>query len=216
LKRKSKPKKLEHAGFAVHEIRTTLACSEAQAKRLLAVYNGDSTKAIHEVKTGRAVLPGEEVSDLALYGGEFKAFQTEKGTFELATHDGRIDELDLSAKALLLVGVVDPEQRPGNDGLARADRGPTYGQLFWEKQGAWTRYLLNSSRVNYFVLGDKKENSAVRNFRSLVDELQTRAPNLTSDASVESLKADLRAPHYKKLADFEAVASQALRNWAEL
>jgi hypothetical protein len=205
---------LDALGFAVHEIRTTLACSEIQAKKLLAIYGGNATKAINEIKTGRAVLPGEEVSDLAIFGGEFRSFQIDDAGFALTTQDERVELLDLESPSLLVVGVIDSEQRPDKRGVARADRGQTYGQLFWRKEGEWNRYLLNSTRLDYFRLGERKEASAIRNFRIMVTELTEKLPQLSTDTSVTSLKDELKATHYRTLAEFEAAASQLLRNWS--
>ena len=72
------------------------------------------------------------------------------------------------------------------------------------------RFLLNASRTNYVILGDKKENSAIRNFRLLILELKKVVPQLKTHKSVDSLEQDLRATHYKSLAEFEARACQLL------
>lgn len=214
---KHSPKRqLDAAALAVHEIRTTLACSEQQAKKLLAIYNGNSAKAISEVKTGKAVLPGAEGSELARYGGEFKSFAARPDGLLLTTHEVGERLVALDSEALLVLGVVDEQQRPDKSGEARADRGKTYGVLFWKVDGDWVRFLLNSSRVDYFLLGEKKVNSAIRNFRLLLDELRQVAPHLKFHSSVGSFETDLRSTHYKTLAALEADASQIFKNLFEL
>lgn len=213
IKPRSGQVQIDAVQVAKHEIRTTLGCSEKQAEQLLAIYGGNSAKAIQEVKTGKAVLPGSEVSDLALFGGESRRFVMEDRGLLMETHDGRQELLDPSQDALLVVGVVDPQQRANNLGMGRADRGKSHGQLFWKVDGQWMRFLMTSSKMDYFVLGDKKENSAIRNFRLVVDELRTKVPNLCCDDSVKVLVDDLRAPLYKTLSAHEAHATQQLRNW---
>ena len=206
---RSPRRQLDSLSFAVHEIQTTLACTEQQAKKLLAIYQS-SAKAINEVKTGRAVLPGEEVSNLARFGGEFRSFELGAEGVCLKTHDGGERLLALEAESFLVLGVIDPEQRPDAQGQARADRGKTYGQLFWEVEGEWQRFLLDASRMNYLWLGDKKENSAIRNFRLFLREFQESVPKLKPHQSLESFEASLRTTHYRTLAELEADATQML------
>lgn len=197
-------------GMGVEQIRATLACSEEQARTLLKMYQGDTAKAIQEVKTGKATLPGASPLMTAIYGGDVKSFGAlPEGAFGLLTHDGRELTLGAEEPSLLVLGVVDQEQRPDIDGYGRADRGRTYGQLFWMVGGTWQRFLLDASRLDYTVLGEKKENSGIRNFRLLVGSLREALPNLTIDTSVEALEG-LRAPLYRKLADFDAQAAQRL------
>lgn len=207
---RSPRRQLDSLSFAVHEIQTTLACTEQQAKKLLAVYQGNSAKAINEIKTGRAVLPGEEVSNLARFGGEFRSFELRPEGFCVQTHDGGESVLPLEAESFLALGVIDREQRPDAQGQARADRGKTYGQLFWKVDGDWKRFLLDASRMNYLWLGDKKENSAIRNFRLFLREFKESVPNLKVHQSVESFEANLRSTHYRNLAELEADATQML------
>jgi len=207
-------RRLDSIDLALHEIRTSLGCSEQQAQRLLTIYNGNSSKAINEIKTGRAVLPREEASEFAIFGGEFKTYSCDGlGTVVIATQDGALESLKSGVDALLVIGVLDPDQRPDARGNARADRGQTYAQLFWRREDQWVRFLLNSSRMDYSQLKQRRENSAIRNFRILIGDLLKEAPGVASDASLESLRAELRAPHYRSLADFEAAASQILRDW---
>ena len=213
LKPRSAQEHVDALQLSRNEIITTLSCTEHQANQLLAIYGGNSAKAIHEIKTGKAVMPGMEVSDVAIFGGELRSFFVEDQDFRLETHDGRSEFLDATADALLVVGVVDPEQRADAQGTGRADRGKAHAQLFWRRDEKWNRFLLTSTRLDYSVLGDKKENSAIRNFRLLIAELPTRSPNIRTDSSVQRLQDDLRAPLYASLADFEAEATQILRNW---
>lgn len=204
------PAKLSAAERAVHEITASLACTEAQAKRLLAAYGGDAAKAIHEVKTGRSVMPGEEVSTLATFGGELKRFVLADEQVRFDSQDGQSLFFSKSERAVLTIGVVDPQQRPDSQGEARADRGPTYAQLYLHTEGGWYRYLLNSARMDYLYLGERKQNSAIRNFRLVLEELMTAVPAMEVDFSWEALKDRLRAPHFKTLAEFEAAAVQKL------
>lgn len=213
LKPRSAKQQVDALELSRNEIITTLSCTEQQANQLLAIYEGNSAKAIHEVKTGKAVMPGMEVSDVAVFGGEFRSFSTEGGEFKLETHDGRSEFLEGAADALLVVGVVDPAQRADTEGTGRADRGKAHAQLFWRRGETWTRFLLTSTRLDYSVLGDKKENSGIRNFRLLIAELPSQSPNIRTDSSTQHLQDELRAPLYKSLADFEAEATQTLRNW---
>ena len=208
-------KALDVGSLAIHEIRTALACTDQQAKKLLQVYGGNSSKAIHEVKTGKAVLPGLEVSDLALYGGEAKRFVLSEADLLLITQDGRDEILSTKSRALLTIGVVDESQRPNPTGLGRADRGQAFAHLFWERDGEWVRFLLNSRRMDYVALGERKENSAVRNFRIVLGDLLQHSPEIKTNDSLLTLQSDLKAPLHKTLAGFEAQSTQILRQWKE-
>lgn len=208
---KKQTRVVNDVSMAVSEIRTTLACSEQQARALLAAYGGNSAKAIMEVKTGKADLPGQEVEDVAEYGGELRSFEVKGGTLEVHTHDGGNRQVSLSDKAMLFIGVVDPEQRADNHGLARADRGPTYGQLYWSTPNGWVRFVLNATRINYFILGDNKVNSGIRNFRLVVEMMKEQFPHLLCDDSVTPLVGNLKAPHYRKPAGFEAATGRVMR-----
>ena len=213
LKPRSAKQEVDALQVSRNEIMSSLFCTEQQANQLLAIYGGNSAKAIHEIKTGRAVMPGMEVSDVAVFGGEFRSFSVAETDFKLETHDGRSEFLDATADALLVVGVVDPEQRADAQGTGRADRGKAHAQLFWRRGESWNRFLLTSTRLDYSVLGEQKENSGIRNFRLLIAELPKQSPNIRTDSSAQRLHDELRAPLYKSLADFEAEATQILRNW---
>lgn len=206
------PAKLSAAERAVHEIMTSLACTEAQAKRLLAAYGGDTAKAINEVKTGRSVMPGEEVSAIATFGGELKRYTITAEQLRLDSQDGESRIFPTATRVVLAIGVVDPQQRADSQGQARADRGPTYGQLYLQKEDGWHRYLLNSARMDYVFLAERKQNSAVRNFRLVLQELVDTLPTLEVDSSWEIFQEHLRAPHFKTLAEFEAAAIQKLKD----
>lgn len=204
--------KLDSVSLPLHEIQASLGCSEAQAKRLLAVYGGNSTKAIHEIKTGKAVMPGQEVSDLALFGGEFSSFTPGDGSLSITTGDGGQAQVSTAEPGFLFLGVADPEQRPDSLGNARADRGPTYGQLFLKKDGQWLRFLMNARRMDYTALAERKQNTAIRNFRTVLEDLLQALPHLQKDLGVDRFLGELRAPHFKSLADLEASATQILPN----
>lgn len=207
------PQKLDSLTFARHQIQTSLGCSDKQANKLLVLYSGNAAKAIHEVKTGKALLPGTECSDIAHFGGEAKSFVVDSEGLLLQTQDSQTQRLELTHKALLFLGVVDADQRPDKTGLARADRGHTYAQLYWKEPAGWKRFLLNSTRMDYYDLGEQKQSSAIRNFLVVLEALLQAAPNIESDGSLGTLKSELRAPHYKTVVDFEADSTQKLRNW---
>lgn len=192
----------------VHQVMTTLACSEHQAHRLLSTYNGNAAKAINDVKTGRAVLPGAEFKELAQYVGDVKSFLLESPEFGIITRNDQQFLLDPQAPGLLILGVVNPEARPG---LGRADRGDLYAQLFWPENDQWLRFLLEARRLDYFSLGERKQNAAFRNFRTVLEDLIARTPNLKLDPSVESFLSEVQTPVYKKLADLDSYAAQTLQ-----
>lgn len=204
---------LDKSGLTIHQICTTLACTEQQAKKLLAIYDGNVSKAIQDVKTGKAVLPGSGVSDLARFGGEFKRFEVTAEGIVIHAQDGSESCFSPESKAFLCLGVVDRSQRPDKLGLGRADRGQAFGQLFWELDGEWHRFLMNASRMDYFDLGERKQNSSVRNFRVILGDLRSQIGNLVVSTPLEAFEEDLRLPLYTELTDLEAEASQALRHW---
>ena len=205
-KRSRSTPKLNDISYDIHQIRTTLACSELQARNLLSTYNGNAARAIHEVKTGKVVLPGAELESVARFQGEAKSFLLEPSRFGVLCRDGSETLLDPTAPALLILGVVDPEGRADNQGLQRADRGTTYGQLFWRDGETWLRFLLDASRMDYFHLGERKQNSAIRNFKIVLEDLAAASSGLKQDTSVAPFLLEFRAPHYAKLADLDAAA----------
>ena len=203
--------KLDSISYDIHQIRTTLACSEIQARNLLSTYNGNAAKAIHEVKTGKVVLPGAELDAVARFEGEAKSFLLEPPRFGVLCRDGSQVILDPEAPALLVLGVVDPEGRADNQGMHRADRGKTFAQLFWRSDDRWVRFLLDSSRMDYFYLGDRKQNSAVRNFKLIIDGPASASSGLKLHSSVEPFLLEFRAPYYSRLSDLDASAVQVLQ-----
>lgn len=206
---RGKGKKLDGLAYDIHQITTSLGCTEHQARALLSTYNGSAMKAINEVKTGRAVLPGAQFKELARYVGDGKSFLFENSELVLITRNEERFDLDAQGRALLVLGVVDPEARPG---AGRADRGELYAQLFWKKDHEWMRFLLDSRRMDYFVLGERKQNIAVRNFKTVLEDLIENAPGLQLDRSVQAFFDEFSAPVYRKLADLDSAAALALEN----
>ena len=206
---RGKGKKLDGMAYDVHQITTTLGCTEHQARALLSTYNGSAAKAINEVKTGRAVLPGSQFKELARYVGDAKSFVFGESELTLITRKEDKFSLSPAGPGLLVLGVVDPEGRPGS---GRADRGELYAQLFWKEKEDWMRFLLDSRRLDYFVLGERKQNIAVRNFKTVLEDLIQHASGLQLDPSVHAFMAEFNAPVYRKLADLDAAAADALRN----
>lgn len=203
--------KLQGIEYDLHQITTTLACSEHQARTLLSTYNGNATKAIHDIKTGKAVLPGAEFKEIARYAGDVKSFLLDRESFGLTTRSDQQFSLDPDGPGVLVLGVVDPRGRADNQGLARADRGNTCAQLFWKSDDGWLRFLMDSARMDYFVLGDRKQNAAIRNFKLVLEDLiQSTKDALLVDSSVIPFLDELHAPLYKSLAEFDAAAKEVL------
>ena len=207
----SRRSKLVGISSDVHQITTTLACTEHQARALLATYNGNTAKAISDIKTGRAVLPGSEFKELARYEGDVKSFRLEPATFGIITREDKPVFLDPDGEGLLVLGVVNPEGRIDRDGLAQANRGKTYAQLFWKTDDGWLRFLMDSSRLDYFVLGDRKQNVAIRNFKTVIEDLVKSSQGLQVHESVQPFLSDLRATNYRSLADLDAFAAKILK-----
>jgi hypothetical protein len=206
----SRRSKLVGISSDIHQVTTTLACTEHQARALLATYNGNTAKAISDVKTGRAVLPGSEFKELARYEGDVKSFRLEPATFGIVTRDDKPVFLDPDGDGLLVLGVVNPEGRTDRDGLTRADRGNTYAQLFWKTEDGWLRFLMDSSRLDYFVLGERKQNVAIRNFKVVIEDLIESSQGLQVHESVQPFLSDLQATNYRSLADLDAFAAKIL------
>jgi hypothetical protein len=206
--------KLEGVSYDVHQITTTLACTDHQARTLLATYNGNAAKAINEIKTGRAVLPGSEFKELARYEGDVKSFRLEQATFGLLTRNDEKVFLDPDGEGLLVLGVVNPKGRADQHGLSRADRGKVYGQLFWKTEDGWLRFLMDSKRMDYVVLGDRKQNVAIRNFQLIVEDLVTNSKSLQVHESVQPFLSDLQAPLYRNLAELDAYSAKLLEEQA--
>ena len=74
------------------------------------------------------------------------------------------------------------------------------------------RFLLDSRRLDYFTLGDRKQNIAVRNFKTVLEDLMQHATGMQRDKSVDAFMAEFSAPVYRKLADLDAAAAEALKN----
>ena len=71
---------------------------------------------------------------------------------------------------------------------------------------------MNARRMDYTALAERKQNTAIRNFRTVLEDLLQALPHLQKDLGVDRFLGELRAPHFKSLADLEASATQILPN----
>ncbi len=208
--RRPKAPALDAETLAVHQIKMNLGCNGEQARRLLKTYNGDANQAIMDVKTGRTVLPGEEVSgDLPQYAGQLRLIRAGADSVLLVDHNDQSHTFGPDLRALLVVGILDSDQRPNKEGLGDAARGRVHAQLFVSASDGWKRFRVEASKLNYTHLGDRMHNQASRNFHEVVDELVKGAPNLHQDSSVEVFLSQRRAPIHTSQAALEKAALDA-------
>lgn len=197
---------MDPESLAIHQIKMNLGCNSQQARLLLQTYSGDANQAIMDVKTGRAVLPGEDLAgDLPQFAGQIKKIQGKT----LTDHQEQTYTLAAETSGLLVVGILESDQRPNKEGLGDAARGRMHGQFFLSTEQGWKRFRIEASKLNYTHLGERLHNQAARNFHEVVGELTESAPRLVKDRSVESFLAERRAPIHTSLAAFEKVALDA-------
>ncbi|MBI3928795.1 MAG: hypothetical protein HY319_24860 [Armatimonadetes bacterium] len=207
------PARLTGQELALHEIRSTLGCTSQQARLLLDMYHGSSAKAIMEVKTGRAVLPDPQQTELPASAGELRFLQAEDDLLILVDRHDRAHRIPWSQQGYFSLALLDSEKRPDARGFCDANRGRLYGHLYLLRDGRWVRFLVDGGRMDYATLGERMQNTASRNLRVLLQNVAARASDLEFDDSARAFLEELRARPYASAADFER---QSLARFSQL
>ena len=202
--------RLDPHRLALHQVMLNLGCDVSRAEELLKSYNGDANKAIMDIKMGVTAVPKYVDPSLPSFGGEIRELKVEPDALVFVDHNDQTHSFPFHQACFLAIGVLQSNQRLDNQGLVDAPRGKPHAQLLLSWPEGWKRYVLNSSRLNYQDLGERKQSTASRNFQVLMGDLKERSSAMLTDRSVEPFLRELKAPKYESLVEFEKGVLQSL------